>query len=226
MTCPARWRVQLSGGEVSVGFYSQVIFPWLCNLALDQPFVANYRRALLANAHGNILEIGFGTGLNLPHYPDHVRKITTVDPHRSMHRLARKRLKESAIEVDHRLLGSERLPFEDNRFDCVVSTFTLCSIEQVSQALGEVHRVLTSSGQFLFLEHGLSPDPSVRKWQSRLNWLQGRLADGCHLDRDMRALIAAQPFASVRQDAFYLEQCPRTHGYLYRGIATKRLIPH
>jgi ubiquinone/menaquinone biosynthesis C-methylase UbiE len=138
-----------------------------------------------------------------------------------MHRLAQKRIKQTGIEVDQRVLSSERLPFEDNRFDCAVSTFTLCSIEDVAQALREVYRVLKQGGQFLFLEHGLSPESQVQKWQRRLNWMQVRFANGCHLDRNIKALVAAQPFASVGVQEFYRERVPKTHGYLYRGIATK-----
>ena len=138
-----------------------------------------------------------------------------------MHRLAQKRIKQRGIEVDQHVLKGERLPFEDSRFDCAVSTFTLCSIEEVAQAVGEVYRVLKTGGKFLFLEHGLSPEPKVQKWQHRLNWLQMRLAGGCHLDRDMKALVAAPPFASVEVEECYLERTPRTHGYLYRGVATK-----
>ena len=204
-----------------MGFYGQVIFPLLCDFALDRPFVARYRRELLAHASGNILEIGFGTGLNLPNYPSHVRRVTTVDPNVGMYRRARRRIKQAGIEVDRLLLGGERLPFEDATFDCAVSTFTLCSIEQVDQAVREVYRVLKMGGKFLFLEHGLSPEPKVQKRQRRLNWLQMRLAGGCHLDRDMRALVSAQPFASVQLDEFYIEKTPRTHGYMFRGVATK-----
>jgi SAM-dependent methyltransferase len=204
-----------------VSFYSQIIFPRLCDFLLGRPFLSHYRRELLANASGNILEIGFGTGLNLPFYPEHVRNITTVDPNAGMHRLAQQRIKQTRIEVDQRLLSGERLPFEDNTFDCVVSSFTLCSIEDVKQALGEVYRVLKPGGRFLSLEHGLCPEPTVQKWQRRLNWLEIRFGDGCRLDRDIRALIAAQPFTSVEIENGYLESAPRTHGYLYRGMAVK-----
>ena len=204
-----------------MGFFSQVLVPRLCDFLLNKPLLAQHRRELLAGAHGDVLEIGFGTGLNLPYYPQRVHKLMAVDPNPGMHRLAQKRIKQTGIEVEQHILSGERLPFEDSRFDCAVSTFTLCSIEDADQALREVYRVLINGGKFLFLEHGLSPEPSVQKWQRRLNCLQVRLANGCHLDRNMKALVAAQPFASVEVEQFYLERTPRTHGYLYRGAATK-----
>jgi ubiquinone/menaquinone biosynthesis C-methylase UbiE len=204
-----------------MGFYSRVIFPLLCDFALNREFVAKHRRELLAGASGRILEIGFGTGLNLPCYPANVRQLTTVDPNIGMNRRAEKRIKQHGIEVDRRIISSERLPFEEASFDCVASTFTLCSIEQVDQALREVYRVLKTGGQFLFLEHGLSPEPKVSKWQHRLNWIQMRLAGGCHLDRDMRALVTSQPFGSVKVEEFCLEKTPKISGYMYRGTATK-----
>jgi len=202
-------------------FLSQVVVPRLCDFLLNKSSLARHRRPLLATAHGDVMEIGFGTGLNLPYYPKGVHRLAAVDPNPGMHRLAQKRIKQTAIAVDQHVLSGEGLPFEDNRFDCAVSTFTLCSIGDVAQALREVYRVLKSGGTFLFLEHGLSPEPSVRKWQRRLNWLQVRLANGCHLDRNMKTLVASQPFASVDVKEFYLERTPKTHGYLYRGIATK-----
>jgi ubiquinone/menaquinone biosynthesis C-methylase UbiE len=202
-------------------FYSRVLFPRLCDLLLGRPFVAKYRRELLAHAYGDVLEIGFGTGLNLPHYPENVRKITTVDPNPGMHQLAQRRIKRNGIEVNQRVLHGERLPFEDGAFACVVSTFTLCSIEDVARALGEVYRVLKPGGRFLFLEHGLSREVNIQRWQRRLNWLEMQLADGCRLDRNIRELVAAQPFSSVDVEEFYLESTPKTHGYLYRGIAVR-----
>jgi SAM-dependent methyltransferase len=204
-----------------VGLYSDVIFPRLCDLLLNGPLVAKHRQQLLATVCGEVLEVGFGTGLNLPHYPAQIRRITTVDPNPGMHRLAQRLVKRLKIEVDQQVLSGERLPFEDNRFDCAVSTFTLCSIEDVAQALREVYRVLKSGGKLLFLEHGLSPEPGVQKWQRRLNWLQVRFANGCHLDRNMKALVVAQPFASVEVQEFFLERTPKTHGYLYQGTAVK-----
>jgi ubiquinone/menaquinone biosynthesis C-methylase UbiE len=206
-----------------VGLYSRWVFPWLCDFGLDRPNVAEQRRSLLAKAEGEILEIGFGTGLNLAHYPEQIRKITVVDPNTGMRRRARKRFQQSSIEVDYHVLGGERLPFPDRAFDCVVSTFTLCSIENVGGALAEVYRVLRAGGRFLFLEHGLSPELRVQKWQRRLNWLQGRIGDGCRLDRNMHELVAAQVFASVVSNECYLEKIPKTHGYMCRGIALKEI---
>jgi ubiquinone/menaquinone biosynthesis C-methylase UbiE len=113
------------------------------------------------------------------------------------------------------------LPFGDITFDCVVSAFTLCSVADANQTLGEVFRVLRPSGQFLFLEHGLSPEPDVQMWQRRLNWLQSGLGDGCRLDRDIKRIVATQPFSSIDCSEFYLEKSPKTHGYTYRGSATK-----
>lgn len=207
--------------ESSVSYYRNVAFPLLCDLLLDKPSVERRRRELLAHAGGAILEIGFGTGLNLPCYPRGIHKITTVDPNPGMHARARKRIQHTGIAVDQRVLSSERLPFENASFDCVVSTFTLCSIPAVEQAVAEVHRVLKPGGRFLLLEHGLSPDPRIGKWQRRLNWLEMRLGDGCRLDRNIPEIVAAQPFAAIELEQFYIEKTPRTHGYLTRGILAK-----
>jgi ubiquinone/menaquinone biosynthesis C-methylase UbiE len=138
-----------------VGFFSQVIISRLCDFFLNKPLLTRLRRELLAAAHGDVLEIGFGTGLNLPYYPSGVHKLTAVDPNPGMHRLAQKRINQVKIAVDQRVVSGERLPSDDNRFDCTVSTFTLCSIEVVAQALREMFRVLRSGCKFLFLEHGL-----------------------------------------------------------------------
>jgi ubiquinone/menaquinone biosynthesis C-methylase UbiE len=208
-------------GAWAVGFYSRFLFPRICNFVLDTPPVAEQRRKVLESADGQILEIGFGTGLNLPHYPQSVRRITAVDPNAGMTRLAQRRMEQTGIEVDPRQLSGEKLPFDDQSFDCVVSTFTLCSIDDVNQAVREVHRVLRPGGRFLFLEHGLSPDASVQRWQRRLNWLQQRIGDGCRLDRDMQAIVSSQPFASIESEQFYLERTPKTHGYMSRGAARK-----
>lgn len=183
--------------------------------------LARRRQAQLAGVPGEVLEIGVGTGLNLPHYPERVRKISTVDPNRGMNRRLRARIAKTGMEVDSRVTSGEQLPFEDASFDFVVNTLTLCSIPDAKRAVSELFRVLKPDGQFVFLEHGISPEHRVRRWQCRLNWLQRRFADGCRLDVDVWSLVASQPFTMVEIDNFYLERVPKSHGYIYRGAATK-----
>ncbi len=204
-----------------MGLYSRVVFPRLCDWVMSDPRMARLRHELLAEVGGEVLEVGFGTGLNLPHYPEHVRRITTVDPNPGMNRLAHRRIATSGITVDQRVLSGEALPFEDGSFDCVVSTWTLCSIPDAGRAVDEVHRVLRTGGRFLFLEHGLSEDPKVERWQRRLNPIQRVLGDGCRLDLDVSALVSSRPFAGLHVERFEMERVPRTHGTMYRGRATK-----
>ena len=201
--------------------YSNVIFPRLCDRFLNQPLLAKRRCEQLSQVDGEILEVGVGTGLNLPHYPSHVRKITTVDPNPGMNKKLRKRIEETGIEVDQRIARSEGLPFADETFDFVVSTLTLCSIAQVEKAVQEIHRVLKPGGRFVFFEHGLSDDPKVQKWQRRLNPIQRVIGDGCRLDVDVRQILGASPFGSVEIENFYMEKTPRTLGFVYRGSASK-----
>ena len=204
-----------------MSFYSRVVFPRLCDWALDWPWVTERRKNVLAAAQGEILEIGIGTGLNLANYPPHVRRVTAVEPNSAMSRRATARSVARGIEVNVHNLRGESLPFDDRTFDCVVSTFTLCSIDGVEQALREVYRVLKPGGNFLFLEHGLSPEPTVQRWQRRLNPLQQWMGDNCRLDRDIEGLVRSQPFASVDLQGSYLERGPRTHGYVTGGAARK-----
>jgi ubiquinone/menaquinone biosynthesis C-methylase UbiE len=204
-----------------VGIYSKHIFPRFYDCVADQPFWKKHRKEQLASVDGEILEIGVGTGLNLPYYPPHVRKITTADPNPGMNKRLQRRIDETGIEVDKQIISSEALPFDEAVFDCVVSTITLCSISDVKQAMSELFRVLKPGGRILFLEHGISPDSKVAKWQRRLNWIQRIIGDGCTLTLDVRELLATQPFSSVEIDNFYMEKTPRTHGFMYRGEAVK-----
>lgn len=208
-------------GPAKMGLYSNVIFPRFYDCLMDKPFWEKYRQAQLASVHGEILEIGVGTGLNLPHYPKHVRRIVTVDPNPGMNKKLRRRIGQTGIEVDQRIIGSEQLPFDDGTFDCVVSTVTLCSISAVKQAMAELFRVLKPGGRILFLEHGASPDARVARWQRRLNGFQRLIGNGCTLTLDVPALFSTQPFRSLDFDTFYMEDTPKTHGFMYRGMATK-----
>lgn len=184
-----------------------------------QPFV-RYRQALLSTVQGDVLEIGFGTGLNLSHYPNSVKTLTVVDPNPGCNEIATRRLKASPMAVDVHMLSGERLPFTEASFDSVVSTWTLCSIPQVGQALQEIYRVLKPGGHFFFIEHGLSPEAGIRTWQNRLTPLQKRIADGCHLNRPMKDLVT-DVFGSVEVDEFYAEGMPKVAAYFYKGKAEK-----
>ena len=204
-----------------MGLYSRHVFPRLCDWSMRAPHIARLRRDVLAGVDGEILEIGFGTGLNLGHYPEHVRHLTAVDPRVGMTRIARRRIERSHIDVDLRVQTAEELPFQDGRFDCVVSTWTLCSIRDARRAIGEIGRVLRPGGHYVFLEHGLGEDAGVQQWQHRLTPLQRRLADGCRLDVDIEALIRKGPFREVQVERFLLESTPRIVGSMYRGVAVK-----
>ena len=183
--------------------------------------ISALRKDVLQDVRGNVLEIGFGTGLNLPHYPTQVEHITTVDVNPGMNLWARKRIEASKLEVDVKILSSESLPLADSSFDSVVSTWTLCSIEMVEQALAEVYRVLKPGGKFFFLEHGLHPDPDVQKWQNRFNRFQNIIADGCNINRPIDALVKMQEYASIEIRNFHFQGSPKSLGYMYQGIATK-----
>ncbi len=211
----------ISFPPIGLGFYSRSVFPRFYDCLVDTPDLAKHRQQQLANVSGKILEIGVGTGLNLPHYPENVNQIATVDPNPGMNKRLRRRLRDSGISVDQRIVRCEQLPFDRDTFDCVVSTLTLCSIANIDRAVAEMLRVLKPGGRFLFLEHGLSPDANVAKWQQRLNGVQRLLADGCRLTVDVRAELQKHPFRSVEVENCYLAKAPKTHGYLYRGVAVK-----
>ena len=179
------------------------------------------RKQSLRNVSGRVLEIGFGTGLNLPFYPEGVEEIHAVDVNPEMAPKALKRIGEVSFPVQHHVISGESLPMGNDSFDFVVSTFTLCSIAKVEQAIEEIWRVLRPGGRFCFLEHGLSPDPSVAAWQKRLNPIQQVLGDGCHLDRQVEKLVRSQPFELKPIETFYLGGVPRTIGCLYQEEALK-----
>jgi ubiquinone/menaquinone biosynthesis C-methylase UbiE len=202
-----------------MGWYGRVMFPRLLDLAMSDPTYESYRRQLLTQVRGSILEIGFGTGLNLPCYPDGVSEITAIDVNPGMSPLAQRRIQDSKISVDLRVLDAQRLPFGSQRFDTVVSTWTLCSIPNIALALQEIRRVLKRDGCFLFLEHGLHPSPKIQMWQRRLDPIQKVLADGCQLSRPMDRLIQAEGFEIDHLETFEASKTPAFLGYFYRGSA-------
>jgi ubiquinone/menaquinone biosynthesis C-methylase UbiE len=204
-----------------MGIYRKYIFPHLLEFGMSRKILEKDRREILAEVNGEILEIGFGTGTNLPFYPEHVKRITVVESNEGMHSKARERIQSSGIEVDLQFLDADSLPFHDNMFDSVVSTYTLCSIENVKKAMAQIVRVLKQGGRLFFLEHGLSPDQGIHKWQDRLNSINKALADGCNLNRNIKQLIESAPLQIAKLENFYLEKIPKIGGYMYKGNATK-----
>ncbi|MEL6494515.1 MAG: class I SAM-dependent methyltransferase [Cyanobacteria bacterium J06623_7] len=203
-----------------MGFYSNLVIPYCIDCAMSGSSLQQYRQQLLEDVAGEVLEIGFGTGLNLPHYPESVTKITTIDPNPGMKKLAQPRIDASQITVNYKVLSGESLPLEDASFDSVVCTWTLCSIPQVEKAIAEIYRLLKPGGKFWFIEHGLSHEPGIQNWQNRLTPVQKIIADGCHLNRRIDRLVR-QKFTNVDIEQFYIPKLPKVIGYMYRGIATK-----
>ena len=162
-----------------MGFYSKYIFPRIIDKMMSTGYMKKARTAVLSEVSGNVFEVGFGTGLNLDFYPDSVTKITTADINPGMNKKALKRIQLSKIEVDHNVINGESLPFEEELFDSVVCTWTLCSIEQVDRALQEFRRVLKPEGKFFFVEHGLADDEKVQKWQNRLATASRGIRSNC-----------------------------------------------
>ena len=188
---------------------------------MSSSILVDCRKDTLSEVKGEIIEIGFGTGMNLPYYPEHVRRITGVDVNNNMLSMAEKRLKSSAIKVDYHTLNAESLPFSDHTFDTVVSTFTLCSIKDIHRSLLEIVRVLKPNGRFFFAEHGLSPDYQVQKWQHRLNLINKVLSCGCNLNRNIKELVESCNLKILTIDQFYLEKAPKIFGCMYKGMAIK-----
>jgi len=188
---------------------------------MDKPQIQEGRKKILENVSGEVLEIGFGTGLNLPHYPDSITSLTIIDKNPGMIRIAQERIKQSNIKVESKIVNGEELPFENQSFDSIVSTYTLCSIKNVDLALKEIYRVLKPDGKFFFKEHGLSDDPKIQKWQNRLNPFQKVWADGCHLNRDIKSLIENNGFSITEFKNYFLEKGLKTHTFMYEGIACK-----
>jgi len=205
-----------------VSLYHHFIFPYLLDLAMGSPALRRPRERTLAPACGRILEIGFGTGRNLQHYPPSVQKIEAIDPDLDLDRLSLPRIRHARIAVDFHHLDAEHLPFEEGSFDTVVSTMTLCSIPDVVHALGEVRRVLKPGGQFLFLEHGQAPDGRVARWQERMNPYWMPLAGGCHVNRPIRRLVAESGLEPDQVQSYYMKKTPRFVGYMTEGVARKK----
>ncbi|HWJ81655.1 MAG TPA: class I SAM-dependent methyltransferase [Nocardioides sp.] len=202
-----------------MGLYGDRVLPRLINLACGAKSADPLRQRVCAGLSGEVVEIGFGSGLNVPFYPPEVRRVAAIEPADLGWRLARDRVAASPVPVERAGLDGQRLPFDDDTFDCAVSTWTLCTIPDVAAALGEVRRVLRPGGTLHFVEHGLAPDPGVARWQHRLEPLQKRVAGGCHLTRRIGDLLTDAGFTITEADVFYEEGAPKVWGADTLGVA-------
>jgi ubiquinone/menaquinone biosynthesis C-methylase UbiE len=203
-----------------VGFYDDQIVPRVTNLVLGTRQIGKLRARALAEVTGTVVELGFGSGTNLPYYPPAVERVLAVEPSEVGRKLARGRLAASRIPVEFVGLDGARIPLEDRSVDSAVSTWTLCTIPDVDRALAEVHRVLKPGGRFFFLEHGLSDDPAVARRQHRWDRVEQAIAGGCHLDRDIAAIVRASPLELEQVDTFTIRG-PKVLSFMYTGRAVK-----
>lgn len=203
-----------------MGLYAKYVFPRLLEWTLGSEAMGNYRRRALEPAAGDTLEIGFGTGLNLPYYPPTVTRLTVIDSESMLRNLVERRIGASLIPVVKMQLDAQgRLPFGNGIFDSVVTTLTLCSIADPAPALAEIRRVLKPDGKFIFFEHGRSDDADIARRQDRFNPLQRVIGVGCNLNRKIDKLITEGGFRIVELDRFLMPKIPRLLAEMYRGIA-------
>jgi SAM-dependent methyltransferase len=202
-----------------MGFYSERVLPRIVDSACAAASLHPLRRRVCAGAEGRVLEVGFGSGLNLPFYPASVTQVDAVEPSDVAWAIAEGRRAAAAVPVRRSGRDAQSLPFPDDTFDSAVSTWTLCTVPRVDEALLEIRRVLKPGGRLNFVEHGLAPDASVRRWQRRLEPIQKRIAGGCHLTRPVVDLLVVAGFEPGELDAFYEDGTPKVLGADVLGVA-------
>jgi ubiquinone/menaquinone biosynthesis C-methylase UbiE len=205
-----------------MGFYHDHILPHLIDCACSSPAIEAQRREVVPEARGRVLEVGTGSGLNLPLYDaSRVDLVWALEPSAGMRRRAAARVAGVPIEVRWLELPGEEIPLDDASVDTVLLTYTLCTIPDWRRALEQMRRVLRADGRLLFCEHGAAPDAGVRRWQDRLNPVWTRVAGGCNLNRPIDRYLEAAGFHIAQLEAGYLPRTPRIAGYTYRGFATR-----
>ena len=203
-----------------MSFYEKYILPRFLNCACASEPITYQRKKVVPLAEGKILEVGIGSGLNLPFYnKSKIEEIWGIDPSEELNAMAKKVAIKEDINVNFITSSAEDIPFPNDYFDTVLITYTMCTIPSVLQANKEIRRVLKHNGKMIFCEHGVSPDENIKKWQKRLNSIWGKIAGGCNIDRNIPMLIKSSGFKIVEMDEMYLPKTPRIAGYNYWGYA-------
>jgi ubiquinone/menaquinone biosynthesis C-methylase UbiE len=201
-----------------MGFYSDVILPRLCDLAMRNKDLLPIRERVIGAAQGRVLEIGVGSGRNLPFYRAPVTEVLALEPAPQLVSMARRASRGTSIPISFLEASAEAIPVEDHSVDTVVTTWTLCSIPRATTALAEMRRVLRPGGRLVFVEHGLAPDDGVRRWQDRLTPVWRSCCGGCHLNRPIRSMIEGAGFRIDKIETSYIPG-PRPLTFTYEGSA-------
>ncbi len=204
-----------------MGFYAEQLLPRFQDKVMDRKDMREIRGRVSSALSGDVVEIGFGTGLNSRHYPAGVATIAAVEPSSLCMRIAQPRIASTSAKVELAGLTGEALDLPSDRFDAALSTWTLCTIPNVEAALAEIRRVLKPGGSFHFVEHGHAPDAGVARWQTRIEPPWKRIAGGCHLTRRISELIEGAGFRLDALDTYYMKGEPKMFGYTFEGVAHK-----
>jgi ubiquinone/menaquinone biosynthesis C-methylase UbiE len=205
-----------------LSLYDKYILPKVLNCTCGSKPISYQRKKVVPLANGIVLDIGIGSGLNIPFYDlSMIDKIYGLDPSSELIKIAKKMAVKKNISIEFLLCGAEDIPLPNNSIDTVLITYSMCTIPEVLKANYEMLRVLKPDGRLIFCEHGLAPDKSVAKWQKRINPVWGKIAGGCNLDRDIPDLISSSGFKILSIEEMYLPSTPKFAGYNYWGIAQK-----
>lgn len=205
-----------------MGLYDKYILPKFLNCACGSKPINYQRQKVVPLAKGKVLDIGIGSGLNIPFYnSDKIDKVIGIDPSHELIELAKELANDSKASIELVIGSAESIPYPDNFFDTVLVTYTMCTIPNVAIANKEMWRVLKDDGRLIFCEHGLAPDKKISKWQNRIDPFWGKIAGGCHLNRDIQKLITDAGFSFESLDKMYIPNTPKFAGYNYWGIGKK-----
>ncbi|RZO95965.1 MAG: class I SAM-dependent methyltransferase [Gammaproteobacteria bacterium] len=206
-----------------MSLYEKYVLPKFLNCACGSKPVARQREKVVPLAEGRVLEIGIGSGLNLPFYDKtKVDEIWGLDPSEELSEMARTVATQEGMKVNFISSGAEEIPLPDNHFDSVLITYTMCTIPEVIRANTEIRRVLKEQGKMIFCEHGVAPDDNIRKWQKRINPFWGKIAGGCNINRNIPSLIQESGFDIVEMEEMYLPNTPKIAGYNFWGYAVSK----